>query len=92
MFRPATYPYPPFRSPRSLVLSGKSAVPATFEWHARENPDYPLFLFHNERGINSITYAQAVQGMRRAARHINSRIPAPECIAVIANAGMFSTR
>ena len=76
-----------FRSPRSLVQSGKVTVPSVFEWNALENPDHPVFVFHDGQGLNTITFSQCAQAMRRAARYLNARIPTPECIAVLATTG-----
>ncbi|KAI1786493.1 acetyl-CoA synthetase-like protein [Ganoderma leucocontextum] len=75
----------PFRSPRDLVCSGKLTVPELFEWHARENPDYPLYRFHDGQEVHTITYAQATVGIRRAARYVKARIATPQIVAVIAN-------
>ncbi|KAM5532280.1 hypothetical protein V8D89_014038 [Ganoderma adspersum] len=77
---------PTFHSPRELVCSGKLTVPELFEWHARENPDYPLYRFHDGEKLHDITYAQAIIGIRRAARYVKARIPTPQIVGVIANA------
>ena len=78
---------PSFHSPRELVCSGKLTVPELFEWHARENPDYPLYRFHDGKKVNDITYAQAITGIRLAARYVRAHIPTPQIIGAIANAG-----
>ena len=76
-----------FNSPRELVLSGKLSMPQIFEWHATENPDYPFYRFHDGSKINTLTYAQAIGGIRRAARYVKACIPTPQIVAVIANIG-----
>ncbi len=83
-------PSPPFHSPRKLVCSGKLTVPELFEWHARENPNYPLYRFHDGQKLNNITYAQVIIGIRRAARYVKAIITTPQIVGVIANAGKRS--
>ncbi|PIL37207.1 hypothetical protein GSI_00900 [Ganoderma sinense ZZ0214-1] len=79
-------PSPTFHSPRELVCSGKVTVPELFEWHAKENPDYPLYHFHDGQKLHDITYAQAIIGIRRAARYVKARITTPQIVGVIVNA------
>ncbi|KAI0719494.1 acetyl-CoA synthetase-like protein [Cerioporus squamosus] len=63
--------------------------PELFEWNARENPDLPLFCFHDGTQLNTITNAQAIRSIRRVARYVNSCVGAVlDCVAVIAHAGM----
>lgn len=81
---------PTFHSPRELVSLGKLTVPELFEWHARENPDYPLYRFYDGEKLHNITYAQAIIGIRRAARYVKACIPTPQIVGVIANAGKSS--
>ena len=70
------------------MLSWNVTLPELFEWNARENPDLPLFRFHDGEQLNDITYAQAIRGIRRAARDLSSRVGTnPRCIGVIANTG-----
>ncbi|KAI0719505.1 acetyl-CoA synthetase-like protein [Cerioporus squamosus] len=79
--------YPGHRSPRSLILAEKLTIPESFEWNARENPDLPLFRFHDGTQLNTITNAQAIRSIRRAARYVNSCVGTIlDCVAVIANA------
>ncbi|TBU32715.1 acetyl-CoA synthetase-like protein [Dichomitus squalens] len=76
---------PAFRSPRELVISGELSMPELYEWHARENPDYPLYRFHDGNEVNTLTYAQVIKAIRRAARYVQARIATPQIVAVIAN-------
>ncbi|TFK82377.1 acetyl-CoA synthetase-like protein [Polyporus arcularius HHB13444] len=75
------------RSPRSLILAEKLTIPESFEWTAKENPDLPLFRWHDGTQLNTITNAQAIRGVRRAARYVNSCVGTVlDCVAVIAHA------
>ncbi|RPD67101.1 acetyl-CoA synthetase-like protein [Lentinus tigrinus ALCF2SS1-7] len=79
--------HPVHRSPRSLLLDEKLTVPEIFEWNAKENPDLPLFRYHDGIQLITITNAQAIRAIRRAARYVNSCIgTTPGCIAIVANA------
>ena len=82
----------PFRSPRDLVSSWKLTIPELYEWHARENPDCELYRFHDGSKVHALTYAQAIKGIRRAARYVRTRITTPQVVAVIANVGETSPR
>ncbi|EJF55750.1 acetyl-CoA synthetase-like protein [Dichomitus squalens LYAD-421 SS1] len=66
-------------------MAGKLTIPDLFEWHATENPDYPLYRFHDGVRVTTITYAQAIKGIRRAARYVKARVTMPQVVAVIAN-------
>ncbi|KAI0808043.1 acetyl-CoA synthetase-like protein [Fomes fomentarius] len=76
-----------FRSPRTLIETGRTTIPELFEWHAKENPDYPLFRFHDGSSLKDISYSQAIRGVRHVARYVRSfagvaeRVP----VAILAN-------
>ena len=77
-----------FASPKAAVTSGEvRSIPELFQWHARENPGYPFFRYHNGEKLDHISYAQLHLGIHRAARYISARIPSPTTIAVLANVG-----
>ena len=78
---------PAFRSPRNLIESWKLTIPELFEWNAKENPNYPLFRFHDGNKLNALTYAEVFQGAKRAARYVKARIPTPQIVAVVVNVG-----
>lgn len=80
-----------FRSPRTLIETGRTTIPELFEWHAKENPDYPLFRFHDGSSLKDISYSQAIRGIRHVARYVRSfagvaeRVP----VAILANTGAY---
>ncbi|KAI9056494.1 acetyl-CoA synthetase-like protein [Trametes sanguinea] len=80
-----------FRAPLDL-LKQDVALPQIYDWHAKENPNYPLFTYHNGEKPQYITYAAANRAIDRAARYIASALgprdakTAPPTVAVFANA------
>ncbi|KAI0332192.1 acetyl-CoA synthetase-like protein [Cubamyces sp. BRFM 1775] len=60
-----------FRSPKELVAQGITA-PELYDWHAKENPNYPLFTYHDGDKHEYITYAMANLAIDRAARYVTS--------------------
>ncbi|KAH9943386.1 acetyl-CoA synthetase-like protein [Epithele typhae] len=76
---------PPFRIPREDILANRIDISTLYEWHAKENPERPIFLFHDGNTVNTITYKQIVPAVRRAARYVKARMPpAPGTVAVVA--------
>ncbi|KAI0740483.1 hypothetical protein C8Q76DRAFT_790931 [Earliella scabrosa] len=80
---------PAFSSPRCLIESAPITLPELYEWNAQENPDYPLFRFHDGIALHDITYSRALTAIRQAAQYVQSfagieeRVP----IAILANTG-----
>ncbi|KAI0647275.1 acetyl-CoA synthetase-like protein [Trametes meyenii] len=58
-----------FRPPLELV---KRVVPLTelYDWHARENPHYPLFTYHDGEKLQYITYSTANRAIYFVARYV----------------------
>ncbi|KAI0750819.1 acetyl-CoA synthetase-like protein [Daedaleopsis nitida] len=63
---------PVFHSPRDRILSGNVTIPQVFEWHAKENPDYDFFRFHDGTQIKTVTYREAIRYIHAAARYVNT--------------------
>ncbi|OSD01062.1 acetyl-CoA synthetase-like protein [Trametes coccinea BRFM310] len=61
-----------FRQPLEEFKQGKIVVPQLYEWHAKENPNYPLFTYYDGEKPEYITYATANRAIDRAARYIAS--------------------
>ncbi|KAI0634096.1 acetyl-CoA synthetase-like protein [Trametes polyzona] len=84
-----------FCRPIALLEKG-TTVPELYDWHARENPNFPLFVYNNGDEREFVTYASANQAMDRAARYIISGVPPldhsarssgkPTVIAILARA------
>ncbi|CDO77413.1 hypothetical protein BN946_scf184857.g20 [Trametes cinnabarina] len=80
-----------FRAPLDLLNKGVAA-PVLYDWHAKENPDYPLFTYYDGNKPEFITYATANRAIDRAARYVtsgfgghNADMPRP-IVAVFAHA------
>ncbi|OSD00523.1 acetyl-CoA synthetase-like protein [Trametes coccinea BRFM310] len=80
-----------FRAPFDL-LKQDVALPQIYDWHAKENPNYPLFTYHDGEKPQYITYAAANRAIDRAARYVASALgprkadAPPPTVAVFANA------
>ena len=61
-----------FRVPEEFLSRKDATLSHLYQWNARENPDYPLFLYHDPvRGkIQYITYSAANEAINRAARYL----------------------
>ncbi|KAH9939775.1 acetyl-CoA synthetase-like protein [Epithele typhae] len=76
-----------FKSPRALIETWTTTIPGLFEWNARENAQYPLFAFHDGAAVKTLSYAEAIVGIRHAARLVrrfaggDASVP----VAVLAN-------
>ena len=66
--------YPAFVSPRSEIEAGTTTIPYLYEWHARHNPEYPLFIFNDDKDTRSLTYGQAIKGIRRVAQAVRGLV------------------
>ncbi|KAI9060104.1 acetyl-CoA synthetase-like protein [Trametes sanguinea] len=61
-----------FRQPLEELKQGNIVAPQLYEWHAKENPNYPLFTYYDGEKPEYITYATANRAIDRAARYIAS--------------------
>ncbi|KAI0746390.1 acetyl-CoA synthetase-like protein [Daedaleopsis nitida] len=68
---PPIQDYPVFVSPRSETYSDNVTLPQLYEWHAKHNPDYPLFLIYDGSTVRSLTHTHAIKGVRRAAQIVS---------------------
>ena len=85
-----------FHAPGEDVLNSPGlVVPQLYDWNAKTNPNYPLFLFHDDEKRQYITYSSANEAISRAARYTLSSVgphdDAPQkprrVIAMLANTG-----
>ncbi|CDO77398.1 hypothetical protein BN946_scf184857.g4 [Trametes cinnabarina] len=60
-----------FHSPLDL-LKKDIALPELYDWHAKENPNYPPFTYRDGTNPEFITYAVANRAIDRAARYVVS--------------------
>ncbi|KAH9903318.1 acetyl-CoA synthetase-like protein [Cubamyces lactineus] len=81
-----------FRAPKELLAKGTTA-PELYDWHAKGNPNYPLFTYDDGGKHEYITYAIANLAIDRAARYVSSFAGHPPkddadrpTVAVFANA------
>ncbi|KAI0370655.1 acetyl-CoA synthetase-like protein [Pilatotrama ljubarskyi] len=65
-----------FRPPRELIERDDVALPQLYDWNAKQNPDYPLFSYHDGEELRYITYSSVNRAIDRAARFILSQISA----------------
>ncbi|TBU23410.1 acetyl-CoA synthetase-like protein [Dichomitus squalens] len=65
-----------FRIPEDLIRRDDTALPQLYDWNAKENPNYPLFLYHDPATAQNeyITYSTANEAINRAARYITHSI------------------
>ncbi|KAI9058948.1 acetyl-CoA synthetase-like protein [Trametes sanguinea] len=65
---------------RPFVKSAKdslTSVPVLYEWHAKNNPKYPLFTYYDGKQREYIAYSTAYTAIGRAARYIASGLDQP---------------
>ncbi|KAI9065203.1 acetyl-CoA synthetase-like protein [Trametes sanguinea] len=80
-----------FRAPVDLLREG-IAPSKLYDWHAKENPNYPLFTYQDGEAIKFITYSAANRAIDRAARYIAASVGARDAtvehpiVAILANA------
>ena len=88
-----------FRVPEDLLKRDDTALPHLYDWNAKENPNYPLFLYHDPATATNhyITYSTANEAINRAARYIIHSVgreaSAPTgspIVGILANTGTFS--
>ncbi|TFK94521.1 acetyl-CoA synthetase-like protein [Polyporus arcularius HHB13444] len=61
-----------FRSPDELRARTDITVAQLYEWHAKENPDYPLFIYQDGDSLEYITHSKAYRAIDRVARYVAS--------------------
>ena len=88
-----------FRAPVDLLKQGDVALPFLFDWNAKENPNYPLFIYHDAATATNeyITYSTANEAIDRAARYIKHSVgtevdalKGSPVVGILANTGMSS--
>ncbi|KAI0717761.1 acetyl-CoA synthetase-like protein [Cerioporus squamosus] len=63
-----------FHPPTELLQRTDVVLPQLYEWHAKENPNYPLFVYYDGDHVEYITYSQANRAMDRVARFVASTV------------------
>ncbi|KAI1789118.1 acetyl-CoA synthetase-like protein [Ganoderma leucocontextum] len=65
-----------FRVPRELLKLEDSTLSHLYHWNAKENPNYPLFLYHDPASakVEYITYSTANEAINRAARYLTHSV------------------
>ena len=83
-----------FNPPVDLLDRLDTPVTQFYDWSAVHNPDYPLFVYHDGKQRQYVTYSSAVTAMDRAGRYVVSRVSAspktgtlPRVVGILANAG-----
>ncbi len=83
-----------FREPAELIARDDVAVSQYYAWQAKNNPNYPLFVYQDGDHLEYITYARANRAMDRVARYVASTVGAGTggerpVVALFANAGKY---
>ena len=87
-----------FHIPHGLLGRKDLTLSHLYDWNAKENPNYPLFVYHDPAAakVEYITYATANAAIDRSARfltHSVGREPASPTglpvIAILANTGAY---
>lgn len=56
-------------------LDGSLMLPEIYDWHHDNSSDHPLFVYLDSQGdVKTILWPEAVRGVHRAARIVQSRI------------------
>ncbi|RPD77022.1 acetyl-CoA synthetase-like protein [Lentinus tigrinus ALCF2SS1-7] len=63
-----------FHHPTELLEREDFVLPQVYEWHAKNNPNYPLFLYQDGDHLEYVTYSQANRAMDRVARFVASTV------------------
>ncbi|OSC98632.1 acetyl-CoA synthetase-like protein [Trametes coccinea BRFM310] len=85
-----------FKPPLELLAGDVPSLPDIYRWNAKNNPNYPLFTYHDGVKREFITYAIADKAIDRVARYIVSAlgpyrasaepVTPPPTVALFANA------
>ena len=90
---------PNFHVPKKLLKSQDITLSQLYQWNAKENPDYPLFVYHDpvNAKLEYVTYAAANKAIDRAARFFTHTIARESAartgspvIGILANSGASS--
>lgn len=77
-------------------LDGSMAVPEIYDWHLRNSPNHPLFVYDDDGAERVIDWATAVRAVHRAGRVIQSRVKCTDLrmpvVAILASSGKFFLR
>lgn len=80
-----------FIVPKRLIEKGSATLVDLYDWNAEQNPDHPLFHFHDGSQITTICWKEAVRAGHRAARFFTALIPqqtdTPVVVGILANTG-----
>ena len=85
-----------FQPPKELLARKDTVIPQLYDWQAKVNPNYPVFVYEDDQQLKYITYGMAKRAIDRAARFVLSRVGSigkeadsnPPVVAIFANAGM----
>ncbi|PSS37934.1 hypothetical protein PHLCEN_2v226 [Hermanssonia centrifuga] len=83
-----------FNAPKELLEDSSSSLLDLYQWNATQNPDHPLFRFHDKDDIRTISWAEGVRGSYEAATLFESRMKlgeqskSPPVVAILATTGM----
>ena len=86
-----------FEVMKGLLERKDITIPQLYQWNAVENPNFPLFVYHDGGKLEYITYPTANAAMDRVARYVlrsvarsTKTFPASRpTIAILANTGAF---
>ena len=86
-----------FHTPKELLKTADVTVSQLYEWNAKENPNYPLFVYHDGTKLEYVTYSAANRAIDRVARYIATNVglsgadrSLPRVVALFANAGAYA--
>ncbi len=90
-----------FHVPYELLKHEDATLSHLYHWNAEENPNYPLFLYHDPATgakVEYITYSTANEAINRAARYLthsvgreSTALTGLPVIGILANTGTFSS-
>ncbi|KAF7798294.1 hypothetical protein EIP86_009513 [Pleurotus ostreatoroseus] len=78
-----------FIVPKRLIEKGPLTLVDFYDWNAEQNPEHPLFRFHDGSQITTICWKDAVRASHRAARFFSSSViqqdATPPVVGILAN-------
>ncbi|KAI8995250.1 acetyl-CoA synthetase-like protein [Trametes punicea] len=63
-----------YNAPEELIKRNDVALPQLYEWSAKHNPNYPLFMYQDEKELKYITYRAANRAIDRAGLFVQSQL------------------
>ena len=85
-----------FIVPKRLIEKGPLTLVDFYDWNAEQNPEHPLFRFHDGSQITTICWKDAVRASHRAARFFSSSViqqdGTPPVVGILANTGALTDR